>query len=250
MGHLIKSTFKVRSYGGGEMKYKLLQAGYEGLKKNLLPGLVLQSIALSIVLMYYFIPAVQNFFEVIGTIKNENSFLFSAVSTSLFGGLIPTLYMIFSKQIKKEHIAADLLFFILIWAWKGMEVDAFYRLQGLLFGTDPSVIVIVKKTFFDQFVYSVIWAAPSLAIVYMWRECNYSFGDFKKMLRWDFVTFRIPSLIISTWFFWIPAVSIIYCLPMALQIPMFNLVLCFWVLILNVISRHTHQKAGESAAQV
>jgi hypothetical protein len=36
---------------------------------------------------------------------------------------------------------------------------------------------------------------------------------------------------------WIPAVSIIYSMPNELQIPLFNLVLCFWVLLLNVLNK-------------
>lgn len=231
------------------MKNSLLQAGYEGLKKNIIPGLVLQAAALSIVLMYYFLLPVQDFFEAIGAVKTANSFLFSALSTALFGGLIPTVYLILSGQIKKERIVPDLLFFVFVWAWKGMEVDAFYRFQGVLFGIDPSVTVIIKKTLFDQMVYNILWAAPSLTLVYMWRDCNYSFKAFKKELGWNIFTFRIPSLVISTWAVWIPAVSIIYCLPMALQVPMFNLVLCFWVLLLNVISSHNHQAVrGKEAA--
>jgi hypothetical protein len=43
----------------------------------------------------------------------------------------------------------------------------------------------------------------------------------------------------SQWMVWIPAVSIIYCLPSALQIPLFNLVVCFWVLLLTFVSRRS-----------
>jgi hypothetical protein len=36
---------------------------------------------------------------------------------------------------------------------------------------------------------------------------------------------------------WIPAVATIYSLPSALQVPLFNLVLCFWCLLISFISR-------------
>ena len=47
----------------------------------------------------------------------------------------------------------------------------------------------------------------------------------------------VPVTLMSTWAVWIPAVTIIYCLPAPLQIPLFNLVLCFWVLVLSFISK-------------
>jgi hypothetical protein len=51
----------------------------------------------------------------------------------------------------------------------------------------------------------------------------------------------------STWAVWIPAVTIIYCLPAPLQIPLFNLVLCFWVLVLSFISKRPADKPADNA---
>ena len=54
-----------------------------------------------------------------------------------------------------------------------MEVDAFYRLQGFLFGQSNSFEVIFAKVFTDQFIYCVIWAAPTTAIFYGWKNANF-----------------------------------------------------------------------------
>ncbi|MBN1797063.1 MAG: Mpv17/PMP22 family protein [Spirochaetales bacterium] len=213
------------------------------MRAHIVPGLVLQAVALSIALAYYFNSFAKNLFENIAVLKTEYGFLFSAISTALFGGLIPFLYLLATKQIPKKSTHKELLFYLLLWAWKGMEVDSFYRLQGIIFGYDPSVAVIVQKTFIDQFVYSPLWAAPSLTIAFLWKDCNFSFATLKEKITKDLFTFKIPSVIFSTWVVWIPAVAIIYCLPMALQVPMFNLVICFWVLILNFISGHNNQAA-------
>jgi hypothetical protein len=51
----------------------------------------------------------------------------------------------------------------------------------------------------------------------------------------------------STWAVWIPAVTIIYCLPAPLQIPLFNLVLCFWVLVLSFISKRPAERLADNA---
>jgi hypothetical protein len=68
----------------------------------------------------------------------------------------------------------------------------------------------------------------------------------RSKLGFDFITFSVPVTLMSTWAVWIPAVAIIYCLPPPLQIPLFNLVLCFWVLVLSFISRRPADESMSS----
>jgi hypothetical protein len=49
------------------------------------------------------------------------------------------------------------------------------------------------------------------------------------------------TVLFSTWVVWIPAVSIVYSLPSALQLPIFNLVLCFWCLLLTFVTGSERQ---------
>jgi len=50
-------------------------------------------IALCIVLGYFYVDAIQSSFNEIAEVKTEHGYLFSAISTSLFGGFIPWLFM-------------------------------------------------------------------------------------------------------------------------------------------------------------
>jgi hypothetical protein len=220
----------------------LISAALKGMKTNLLPGLVLQAIGLGVVLSYYFINAAQAAFLSISSLKTTYGYLFSAVSTAIFGGLIPCLYLFATKQISKKAFPKELLFYLLVWIWKGIEVDAFYRLQGMIFGYTVTFGTILQKTFVDQFIYNPLWAAPSLTIAFLWKDCGFSFARLKLNVNKRLFTFKIPAVLFSTWIVWIPAVSIIYCLPGALQVPLFNLIICFWVLLLNFISGHNNRK--------
>ena len=47
---------------------------------------------------------------------------------------------------------------------------------------------------------------------------------------------EVARLLLSTWLVWIPATAIIYSLPSALQVPLFSLTLCFFVLLVSVFS--------------
>jgi len=208
------------------------------LKQNLIPGLVLQFFALSLVLVYFFVPASQPVYAWFGVLKHQYGFFYSFVATAIFGGLIPFLYLLLTKSFNPARSYSWLLvFYLIFWGLKGIEVDFFYQLQGDWFGYESNVKTIFLKACVDQFIYSAFWAAPSITIVYLWVECGYNFRAWLNAMDRNFFSVKIPTVIFSNWMVWIPAVSIVYSMPQDLQIPLFNLVLCFWVLLLSVLNK-------------
>ena len=208
------------------------------LKQNFLPGLVLQFFALAVVLVYFFVPASQPVYAWFGVLKHNYGFLYAFISTAFFGGLIPFLYLFASKQLDSSRSALVLLlFYVIFWGLKGIEVDFFYQLQGKWFGYENDFKTIATKVIIDQFLYSALWAAPMITICYLWVENHFAFGKSIAAMDKQFFVVKIPTVIFSNWLVWIPAVSIVYSMPQDLQIPLFNLVLCFWVLILAVLGK-------------
>lgn len=208
------------------------------LKQNLLPGLVLQFFALTIVLVYFFVPASQPFYAWFGVLKHKYGFAYAFVATALFGGFIPFVYLWATKRIDSSRSAFALfVFYIIFWGLKGVEVDFFYQLQGGWFGYENTIKTIATKVAVDQFIYSTFWAAPTITICYLWVECGFDIRRWWVALNRHFFCVKIPTVVLSNWMVWIPAVSIVYSMPQDLQIPLFNLVLCFWVLILAVLNK-------------
>jgi hypothetical protein len=216
---------------------RVLASGMAGMRQNALPGLALWILALLLVLADWFIPSAHAAFQSIGVWKARYGLAFSATTTAFFGGAVPFLLLMVKGRIRRNRLGAELAFYMLFWAYKGVEVDLFYRLQSHLFGNHAAPGTIVRKVLLDQFIYNPIWAAPTSALAFLWKESRFSFGAMKSRLGLDFLTFSVPVTLMSTWAVWIPAVAIIYCLPSPLQIPLFNLVLCFWVLVLSFISK-------------
>jgi membrane-bound metal-dependent hydrolase YbcI (DUF457 family) len=208
------------------------------LKQNLLPGIVLQLFAVTFLLVYFLVPESRPVFVWFGNQKEHYGFAYSFFATAFFGGLVPFLYLLKTKQISSNHnVIALLCFYIIFWGIKGMEVDFFYRLQGEWFGYGNDISTIVTKVAIDQFIYSALWAAPSITLAYLWVEHNYRIDQWRRALNKEFFCITIPTVIFSNWLVWIPAVSIVYAMPNELQIPLFNLVLCFWVLLLAVLNK-------------
>jgi hypothetical protein len=213
-------------------------AAISALKQNLKPGLVLQTFAGLIVALYFFVPAAKPVFDLFADLKQQHGWLYSGISTAIFGGLIPFLYLYFSRSFKPDQpIKMIFWFYIIFWSIKGIEVDYFYQFQTFLFGDESNFKTLATKVLVDQFIYSAFWAAPVSSVIYLWIENNFKWQDTRKNMDHQFVTVTLPANIISNWLVWLPAVSFVYCMPSDLQIPLFNLVLCFWVLILAVLNK-------------
>jgi len=66
---------------------------FSALKDNIIPGLFLWCIGIAVVASYYLNESTRSLFHGIIQLKEEYGFLYSAISTSLFGGLIPFIFM-------------------------------------------------------------------------------------------------------------------------------------------------------------
>lgn len=216
---------------------ELTKMSLRAARQNLVPGIALQALALAAVAAYYWWDASAGFFNAIASLKNDYSFGYSAISTGLFGGVIPFCYLLATGKIAKENARSIGLFFLIFWTIRGVEVDLFYRWQAWIFGSEANFATVAKKVAFDQFVYCTIWAAPTTALAYRWMECDFSWTRFKAGLNKRFLTLEVPSVLVSIWIVWIPGTAAIYSLPSLLQLPVFNLVLCFYVLLISALDK-------------
>jgi hypothetical protein len=214
-----------------------------GLRHNLFAGVFIWIVATLVYFFYKSSEVCQNQLDELARIKLEYGFLYSACATGLFGGLIPFLAMFFRGSVPPRRTFQWFLFFPLFWAFKGVEVDAFYRLQSFFFGASPEFKVVLYKVLVDQFVYCVIWSAPLTAIFYGWKDADFKWTDVVVLQNFGVMLDEILFLLFSTWIIWIPAVTIVYSMPNNLQIPLFNLTLCFFVLVITL-----SEKCGEKLA--
>ncbi len=216
---------------------RLSKNSLEGVRANLIPGFFLWGVGLAVVLVYYFVPSARDSFEWVISKKDEYGYLYSGISTAIFGGLIPFGYLWWKGKVPAEKVRSWGLFFVLYWSVRGIEVDALYRLQAWVFGEGADWKTILLKVSADQFIYCPIWSAPVTAIGYGWRDAEFTWKRLRPKLNRDFFTMGIPGVLLSIWIVWIPAAAIIYSLPLGLQIPLFNLVLCFFVLLVSMLSK-------------
>ena len=216
----------------------ILKNGLTAAKKNMGPGLLLQGFALAMVLLYYFHAPTHQLLLKIPEIRQRLGIFFPILSTAFFGGFIPFLFLAARKGIAPGRHLANLLFLLGFWALNGLIIDFLYKAQAMMFGDQADVITVVKKVCFDQFVFSTLWSAPFATVAMHWKQCDFSFQEAKARFKRETFTVELPSILISLWAVWIPTVAIVYSLPLALQFPLFNIVLCFWSLMLTTLSHN------------
>ena len=213
------------------------RAGWESARQLFWPGLVLQSTALALVLAYYFVPAAHGLFAWIAAWKEAGGFIFSAISTAFCGGVLPFLYLRWNPATRTAHPWSQLTFFILFWAWKGAEIDLLYRSLDWVFGHNPDFQTVAAKVLVDQLIYNPCYATPFSSIFYAWKNAGFRWAPIRADLqagRWYMR--RVVPVQLALGCVWFPVVICVYALPPALQIPLFNVVLCFWSLLFAAIT--------------
>jgi len=211
------------------------------MKRNFVPGLVLNTIGLIIVIIYYSSDKVADAFEALGEFKKDAGFAYSCVSTFIFGAFIPFFIVLLTqpKNRTKEWMVPNAIFLTIYWSYRGIEVDAFYRFQAYLFGSESNFQTIAPKVAIDQFMYSPLWATWWGTMWFQFKDKGFSFARLRAENGLFSKKWWIENVLVvqsAGWCVWIPGCSLIYALPSALQIPLFNIVLCFWVLIMFIVA--------------
>jgi len=213
-------------------------AGLQGARANLVPGLILQFFALTLVLAYYHHAPTRAWCEKLAAFRTEQGFIYSLFSTSFFGGLLPCIYMKLHPGTRGRYDFKQNLLLVVFWAYKGVEVDLWYRLLVRFVGAGTDARTVITKMFLDQFVCCPLFFVPVTVIVYTWCESHFNTAAVAADLRApSWYRRRVPPMLISNLGVWTPTVCIIYSLPSALQIPLFNLVLCFFTLLLAHLAK-------------
>ena len=209
------------------------KAGLRGARANLLPGLVLQVTALIVVLAYYHHSSTRAAFEQLAAFRAHAGLAFGLASTGFFGGLLPFLYLRFMAGSNCQYGWRQGLLLTAFWGYKGLEVELWYRLLAQVVGAGHDITTIVIKSLLDQAVYCPLLAIPLTVVVYQWIAPGIRWhavaADFRKP-GW-YARSVLPTLLANVGV-WLPAVVIIYSLPTPLQLPLQNLVLVFFTLLL------------------
>lgn len=196
------------------------------------PGFVLLIFAAGVVLAYYHHAGTRAALDALAAFRVQGGYLFSGLAMMLCSGVLPFLYLRANPATAAAHPWPHLLFFMLFWAYKGVEVDGFYRVLAAWLGDSAHWTVVARKMVIDQFIYNPFVAGPIGLLLYAWKDAGFRWGPVLADVRagrWYYR--RMLPVMIAVWGLWLPGTCCIYALPLALQVPVNNLMNCFWVLL-------------------
>eukprot|EP00746_Dinoflagellata_sp_MGD_P122906 gnl/MRDRNA2_/MRDRNA2_57668_c0_seq1.p1 gnl/MRDRNA2_/MRDRNA2_57668_c0~~gnl/MRDRNA2_/MRDRNA2_57668_c0_seq1.p1 ORF type:complete len:308 (-),score=46.15 gnl/MRDRNA2_/MRDRNA2_57668_c0_seq1:14-937(-) len=212
----------------------------ESARKNLIPGAFICSLGCAIVIMYYLSPEVQMTFDKIAMLQKSWGILFPIVFTSLFGGILPSLFLWLRGMLPAPRLL-NLGYAAFCWGQFGASEIVLYLLQATLFGEEASTIVVVKKTIFDQFLAVPLVYTPNGYIWLNIPQYNYSIPALvNSIANWKKFAITICGQQAATMLVWIPAKAIVYSLPVSLQIACFNVLVMFFSMLMHAL----HGKAA------
>ena len=211
-------------------------AGLRAARAHLVPGLVLQAFAIALVVAYYWHPPTHAALDALASFRERTGWFYGIVATGIFGGALPLAYLKLSPATRSRYTLAQGAVLVAFWAYKGFEVDLWYRVLNHFIGPGHGAGTIATKMFLDQFVYCPFYAVPAEMLFYAWCEAHFDVATVRADFRaGHWYARRALPLLIGNLGVWLPAVCAIYALPLPLQLPLFNLVLCFFTLMLTHI---------------
>ncbi len=213
--------------------------GWQAARANLVPGLVLQALAVALVAGYYVSPRFHDWVQHVADWQQRYGITFSILTRAVFNGVIPALFCALVPGLRVRRPWAALLFGVVWWGFMGANTHIFYTWQARLWGHGASFRVVLLKTATDMLVYSPFYASPLVAVSHLWQDLNYSFSATRRQLGAGWYRRIVLPNQVPGWTFWAPCLLVLYALPTVLQMPLAALLGCFWALMCLQIARRT-----------
>lgn len=224
--------------------------GLRAARANFLPALVVQAGMVALLIAYYQHPPTTALLNQLADLKQRTGYLFTSTSSIIAAAIIPEILRIlfFQKGRIRRCNLSNLLFTIPFWGSITLTVDLFYQFQAFVFGSQVDFTTVVIKVLVDQLGYTALFATPVTCLLYDWKQHGYNLKRLRKIVDRSYYRRVVFPTLITNWAVWIPLISVVYCLPLTLQIPLFSLALSLWVLLYTWISETRNEITSDPPA--
>ena len=212
---------------------RVLAPGWDAVVKNWRAFVAIQVVCILFVIGYYASKPIENACAVLARWKAEGGLLFAALSVAIAAVVLPEIARRVTKTPRdKPFTLGDVSFQFVYFAGLGLAINALYSGLGILFGNDPSPIVVVEKLCFDMFIFSGVFSMPMAVILFAWRDADFRLLPGLALLKKGGFLERYVPLLITCWAFWFPVMGCLYSLPLDLQFVFAVLAEAAWCLLL------------------
>ena len=222
-----------------------IRIGWNSIKANRLPMVVLWVAVLMLVVAYYQVPEFAGLLAPVRIWQSRHGAIAAFATQFVFCGVVPAVFLHTVREIRTEH---SLLKCLLQSVWSGcwgVVYLWFYSLQARMFGEGHDIATLLSKTAFDEFVWSPFTSVPLTSLFFLWLGSGFSFKRSIRTCREGFFGRVMLPTLFSNWAVWIPAVAAVYAFPLDLQIFMLGLASCFWTLVCLQLGKQAYDAKEE-----
>ena len=218
--------------------------GLHAARANLLPGLMLQGVAVLFLAVYMCSSDFRRALEIVARLQDAHGFVFSFATRALFAGLVPFLFQALIPSLRPVSLFRTLSFSLVWWGFQGVVCYWFYAVQAWFYGIGDAVSVVAAKVLTDMFVFTPLWGCPSNAVSHLWLNNGFSWKKTCAELDKGWYSRIVLPNLLPAWALWFPGVAVIYSLPSLLQPHMAALIGCFWALLCLKIANLSSRNSG------
>jgi hypothetical protein len=188
--------------------------------------------------IYYFWPAGSAILSKYGAWQQAGGLIRTGLVAGFAGGILSELSLVYVRdhgRWNSTHVE-NIVFRSILFFFSGMMVGEFYIYQAYWFGDGLSWRILLPKILVDQCVYTIIWSTPFYALTFRWQALRYSASRLWRELNWNFVEHRMLPVLVTNWMFWIPGVTLVYSMPLALQMPLNIFATAIWGILIAAVA--------------
>jgi hypothetical protein len=213
--------------------------------------LVLLAAMSAFVASYYFWPAAARVLSWYAHWQESGGLVRTGLAAGFAGGILSELSLVYVRDGGRWNAthAENMAYRFVAFFINGMIVYEFYQWQAVWFGNGVSWRVLLPKVLVDQFIYSVFWSTSYQTLVFRWQVLRYSGSRLWKELDGAFVIERMLPVLVTNWMFWIPGVTLVYAMPLILQMPLSIFATAIWSLLLAGLARPSRPSELEMAPE-
>ena len=187
------------------------RVGWESIRANWLPMVVLWLLAAALVAGYTYVPCVKAALQPVFDFQTGGGWKAAVLNRIVFCGLLPGAFLLTIRSIRPPRpLLTVLANCVWMGAW-GVASNAFFTLQTQKFGSGHDIATLAVKVLVDKCVWSLArcraeWPRSYLRQIYL-------------------------PILLADFSVWIPVQFAVYVFPLPLQIQIVGFAGAFWSLV-------------------
>ena len=193
----------------------------------------------ALVAIYYCWPTGAAILSSYGAWQHAGGIVRTGLMAGFAGGILSELCLVYARdrgRWNRTHLE-NMIFRFVVFFLGGMVVGEFYVWQAYWFGDGVSWRILLPKILVDQFIFSVFWSTTYQSLTFRWQALRYSGSRLWSELNGKFVLERMLPILVTNWMFWIPGVTLVYSMPLILQMPLSIFATAMWSILLAGLSK-------------